>query len=264
MNEIVCFSGSGVNFYVLWGKTYVNIKEYCEVFRLKTQTTIKSLKDMGAHIYYNQNINTFATLHGYINVNAKHYGKHNYMIVEEIMAHPKASQLFNRNFLQDVIDKKHNDHPIVYDTTFNSTFDSTFDSMIPQNKRTEPEPEPEQEKEETEPPILVGHSSPLGGDSSDLVMPIKKQKFVDAETDDGIASKIMTDAIAQFTKCMFADNSFRQKAMDTIASTIRDEVTKRLEPQIRAELTKKLQTEITNKHHLAKPIIRTITIHPNL
>lgn len=241
MEEILCFSGSGVNFYVLWGKTYVNIKEYCEVFGLKTQTTIKSLKDMGAHIYYNQNINTFATLRGYINVNAKHYGKHNYMIVEEIMAHPKASQLFNRNFLQDVIDKKYNDCPVVYDTTFNST----FDSMIPQNKRTEPE----QEKEETETPI----------------MPIKKQKFVSAETDDGIASKIMTDAIAQFTKCMFADNSFHQKAMNTIASTIRDEVTKRLEPQIRAELTKKLQTEITNKHHLAKPIIQsTITIQPNL
>lgn len=246
MEEIVCFSGSGVNFYVLWGKTYVNIKEYCEVFRLKTKITIKNLKDMGAHIYYNQNINTFATVRGYINVNAKHYGKHNYMIVEEIMAHPKASQLFNRNFLQDVIDKKHNDNPIVYDTTFNSMVNSVVSS---QNKRTEPEPEPEQEKEETETPI----------------MPIKKQKFVAAETDDGIASKIMTDAIAKFTKCMFTDNSFRQKAMDTIASTIRDEVTKRLEPQIRAELTKKLQTEITNKHHLAKPIIQsTITIQPNL
>ncbi len=143
MEEIVCFSGCGVNFYVIGNKTYFNIKEYCQVFGKKAKSVIKNLKDMGMPIYYSDKINNFATLNGYNNPNATHYGKHNYVTVEEIMANAKAAQFFNRNFLQDVIDKKYFDEPIIYD------------SISAQNKKQKRE----SEKEET------------------IILPIKKQKF---------------------------------------------------------------------------------------
>lgn len=144
MEEIVCFSGCGVNFYVIGNKTYFNIKEYCQVFGKKAKSVIKNLKDMGMPIYYSDKINNFATLNGYNNPNATHYGKHNYVTVEEIMVNAKAAQLFNRNFLQDVIDKKYFDEPIIYD------------SISAQNKKQKRE----SEKEET------------------IILPIKKQKYV--------------------------------------------------------------------------------------
>ena len=143
MDGIVCFSGCGVNFYVIVNKTYFNIKEYCQVFGKKAKSVIKNLKDMGMPIYYSDKINNFATLNGYNNQNATHYGKHNYVTVEEIMANAKAAQFFNRNFLQDVIDKKYFDEPIIYD------------SISAQNKKQKRE----SEKEET------------------IILPIKKQKF---------------------------------------------------------------------------------------